>query len=192
MKKGISLTLTQLFPTIILGKRIPIISEKIESKYWLIGFIEGQGNFYIKIKKLNNEIRPSVHHSVQDSSIHQGWMDESRTGVAPQQISAVFSISQHSEDKHLMNLIKNYLNCGKLELVSTRPNTVNFIVYKIKDISQNVITLFESSPLFGIKRLDFEDFYEAVFLIEKGKHLTEDGKKTIVRIKERMNTKRKF
>ena len=79
-----------------------------------------------------------------------------------------------------------------MELVSTRPNTVNFIVYKIKDISQNVITLFESSPLFGIKRLDFEDFYEAVFLIEKGKHLTEDGKKTIVRIKERMNTKRKF
>ena len=106
-------------------------------------------------------------------------------------IVAVFSISQHSQDKHLMNLIKNFLNCGNLEFVPTRPNTVNFVVYKISDISQKILTLFESCPLFGIKRLDFEDFSIAVSLIEKGEHLTPAGKKAVEALKNKMNSKRK-
>lgn len=164
MKKGISSDLVKLFPTVKIGKIIPILSEKIVSKSWLIGFIERKGNFYINIKEINNEIK---------------------------RITAVFSISQHSEDTHLMNLIKDYLNCGNLKFVPTIPNIVNFVVYSTQDISHKIITLFNNCPLIGIKRFDCQDFSEAVSLMEKGEHLTEHGKKRIALIKGKMNTKRK-
>ena len=164
MKKTISPILTNLFPTVKIGEKIPIFSEKIESKSWLLGFIEGKGNFYIKIKKINHEIKS---------------------------VTPVFSISQHSQDTHLMNLIKDYLNCGNLEFVPTRPNIVNFVVYKIHDISNKILIFFNEFPLIGIKRLDCEEFFQVVSLMNEGEHLTYDGKKTIANIKKKMNSKRK-
>jgi hypothetical protein len=91
-----------------------------------------------------------------------------------------------------MNVIKDYLHCGKLEFVHTRPNIVNFVVYKINDISHKILPLFNSSPLIGIKRLDCEDFSKVVFMMENEKHLTQNGKKFIEIIKGKMNSKRKI
>ena len=63
---------------------------------WLIGFVDGEGCFYLKITR-------------------------------KKQIVLSFSITQHYRDKDLFNIIKNYLACGIMEEISTRPNTISDI-----------------------------------------------------------------
>jgi len=99
MNKGLTSSLKTIFPNVV--ERPIIIHQIIKSPLWLVGFVDGEGCFYLKKNK---------------------------------QVKLVFSISQHSRDKVLFNIIKNYLNCGIIEEVSTIPNTVNLVVYKLEDI----------------------------------------------------------
>jgi hypothetical protein len=70
----------------------------------------------------------------------------------------VFSISQHVRDELLLTKLIDYLGCGKIERALTRPNLVNFVVYKFSDILVKVIYFFQSYPLQGIKYMDYHDF----------------------------------
>jgi hypothetical protein len=126
--------------------------------------VDGEGCFSIKIKK-NKKIP---------------------------QVLLAFSISQHSRDRNLLNIIKNYLECGVIENVSTRPNSVNFVVYKFDDILDKIIPFFEKNHLFGVKLLDYQDFCRAAFLMKHKVHLTEQGVNKILKIKIEMNRQRKF
>lgn len=126
--------------------------------------MDGEGCFYIKVKK--------------DKKIPQ--------------VLLAFSISQHSRDANLLNIIKNYLGCGVIENVSTRPNSVNFVVYKFNDILDKIIPFFEKNHLFGVKLLDFQDFCRAAFLKKDKIHLTEQDVNLILKIKNGMNRQRKF
>lgn len=164
MNKGLSDSLMILFPGIKKVERAIISSQSIKSPSWLSGFVDGEGCFYIKTKKKNNTVI---------------------------QITPTFSISQHSRDFYLMNIIKDYLGCGILEKVKTRPNSVNFVVYKNSDISKIIIPLFKENIVLGVKSLDFFDFCKVNNLIEKKLHLTPEGISEIIRIKKGMNSKRK-
>lgn len=163
MNKGLSNYLKTQFPLKKVDKAI-ICSQVIKSPLWLAGFIEGEGCFYIKIKKGNNNI--------------------------VKQISLNFSISQHSRDLYLMNIIKDYLNCGLIEKVSTRPNCVTFVVYKYLDILEKIIPLLNINPLLGVKSLDFKDFCKAASIIENNSPITQKGINEILRIKKGMNSGR--
>jgi len=163
MNTGLSNILKELFPEVKNIKPVerPVItSQRIESEKWLLGFIEGEGNFYIR------------------SSITQ--------------VALAFSISQHSRDGHLMGVIRNYFSCGKLERPSTRPNIVNFVVYKHEDILNRIVSFFTLNPIIGIKRLDFNDFCKVSSLMKNNIHLTKEGGEKIMFIKKNMNTGRKL
>ena len=54
---------------------------------WLVGFIDAEGNFYVKITEKDKKPR----------------------------ISLIFSLSQHSRDFLLMNQILEFLECGIIE-----------------------------------------------------------------------------
>jgi transcription initiation factor IIE alpha subunit len=51
--------------------------------------------------------------------------------------------------------------------------------------------MFKIHPIQGIQKLEYQDFCNVAALIDKGKHLTDDGLAEIIGIKDRMNTKRK-
>nr|YP_009574377.1 hypothetical protein [Arthrobotrys musiformis]QBM31495.1 hypothetical protein [Arthrobotrys musiformis]QBM31689.1 hypothetical protein [Arthrobotrys musiformis] len=164
MNKGLTVTLKTMFPNIIPVER-PIVSlQVIKNPLWLVGFVDGEGCFYINVKK--NEKRS--------------------------QVLLAFSISQHSRDENLLNIIKIYLGCGIIEKVSTRPNNVNFVVYKFDDILNKIIPFFEKNHLFGVKLLDYQDFCKVVFLMKDKIHLTEEGVNRILKIKNEMNRQRKL
>jgi len=91
-----------------------------------------------------------------------------------------------------MGVIKDYFNCGKLERPSTRPNTVNFVVYKHKDILNRIVSFFTLNTILGIKRLDFNDFCKVSSLMKNKVHLTNKGREKIMHIKKYMNTGRKL
>ncbi len=80
------------------------------------------------------------------------------------QVNLVFSMSQHFRDSNLFNVIRNYLACGIIEKSYTRPNTVNFVIYKLEDIKK-IMSILEENPLITHKHLDFNSFKEITYLM---------------------------
>lgn len=77
----------------------------------------------------------------------------------------MFSISQHSRDSGLLEVIKSYLDCGLIKKVPGRANAVNLVVYKLEDVSQKRIPIFEKHSLVTPKSLDFYYFKKVSFLM---------------------------
>jgi len=160
MNKGLSENIKFRFPEIIPISR-PIIKNQILSNpFWLVGFVDGEGCFYVKITS--------------------------------KQIILVFSISQHIRDLALLNIIKNYLNCGIIETVTTRPTQSTFINYKFNDNLEKIIPFFKQHSLLSNKLLNFKDFDQIAQLIKNKEHLTSTGLDKIKFLKSRMNTKRSY
>ena len=106
------------------------------------------------------------------------------------QVSISFSVSQHVRDELLLSKFIGYLDCGKIEKVSTRPDSVAFVVYKFSDILGKIIPFFQSYSLQGIKYMDLRDFIEVANIMENKSHLTFEGLKKIKSLKSGMNTGR--
>jgi hypothetical protein len=106
------------------------------------------------------------------------------------QVVISFSISQHVRDELLLTKFIEYLGCGKIEKVSTRPDIVTFVVYKFSDILEKIIPFFQRYSLQGIKYLDYKDFCEVANIMVNKSHLTLEGLKKIKSLKSGMNTGR--
>lgn len=165
MNWGLSEKLRFQFPTVISVLRPVVSFESIADPNWLAGFVDGEGCFYVNTKKAKAYL----------------------TGF---QVIMTFSITQHVRDELLFNKFIDYLGCGKIEKVSTRPNEVRFVVYKFSDILNKIIPFFQNYPLQGIKLQDFCDFCKIANIMEKKDHLTLEGLKKIKSLKSGMNTGR--
>ena len=142
-----------------------IQSNIIPDPQWISGFVSGEGNLDVGIKKSKNVI---------------GY-----------QVYLRFRISQHARDTKLMELIMNYLGAGRLERDSRKP-VIYLVINKISEINQIVIPFFNQYPICGNKHLDYLDWCKIANLIESGAHLTNDGLAEIQRIKDGINTGRKY
>nr|AMX22299.1 LAGLIDADG endonuclease [Cryphonectria parasitica] len=111
---------------------------------------------------------------------------KSKQGFA---VQLAFTITQHSRDKELLNVIAQFLECGR---VADRSNggACDFIVNSIKDLKNKIIPFFNKYPLLGTKSLNYQDFVKVFELMDTKKHLTQDGLATIIKIKSGMNTGR--
>jgi hypothetical protein len=98
-----------------------------------------------------------------------------------------FSISQHVRDELLLTKFIDYLGCGNIEKVSTRPGRVTFVVYKFSDILEKIIPFFQSYPLQGIKAMDYKDLCKIANIMKDKSHLTPEGFKKIKSLKSGMN-----
>jgi hypothetical protein len=165
LKSSLNLGLSKKLPDNF--KVVPVERPKftptfISDPSWLAGFCEGESCFYINI----------------------GKSPKSKTGWA---VQLVFKITQHSRDIQLLELIKNFLDCGRIE--KRAGFAADFTVTSIKDIDSKILTFFYKYPLLGSKLLNLNDFKEAFKIMEKG-HLTEEGLNKIRVIKAGMNTGR--
>jgi ribosomal protein L32 len=71
------------------------------------------------------------------------------------QVQLRFQITQHSQDKVLMDRIVKCLNCGNYKLRSDIIGDI--VVTKFSDIYNKIIPFFQKFPIEGIKALDFSD-----------------------------------
>ena len=161
---GISNDLKLSFINTVPTQRLIIKTTNIPDFKWISGFVSGEGNFFVDIFK--------------SSSNKIGY-----------QVKLRFSITQHSRDKELLELIGKYLDAGVLNIHSE--NAFVFKITKLVDLNKKVILLFEQNPVQGVKHLDYLDFCEVVKIMNEGKHLTTEGLDLIRTIKNKMNTKRK-
>jgi cytochrome c oxidase subunit 3 len=140
------------------------INKEILDPYWLVGFVDAEGCFYIKPNKSKSELRRDRY-------------------------SLVFTISQHSRDLLLLNNIVDYLQCGVIETPNGR-NEGRYIVYKFNDHLEKIMPFFEKFNLVTVKQLDFLDYKKAASLLKKKSLITEEDLFNIQFIKSGMNKNR--
>jgi LAGLIDADG endonuclease len=165
MNLGLSDELKSNFINTVPVQRPTIKTTNIPDSNWISGFVSGEGNFFVDIFKSNSN----------------------KIGF---QVKLRLSITQHSRDKELLELIVKNLAAGIVNIHSE--NAFVFKVSKLVDLIKKIIPLFEQNPIRGVKQLDFLDFCEVAKLMNEGKHLTTEGLDLIRAIKNKMNTKRKY
>jgi hypothetical protein len=158
LNRGLPEKLKAEFPDILPITRSLVVNQQIKDPYWLAGFADGEGNFYIDIYKAKTNIGFGV--------------------------TLRFKLNQHSRDAELMKTLIEYLGCGNYYL---KQDIVEFIVKRCDDNLNKIIPFFDKYPLLGNKALDFADFKRAVELVAKKDHLTELGLEELRLIKSKMN-----
>lgn len=166
MNKGLPELLKKAFPNTVPVLRPEFNIDTIYHPNWLVGFVDGEGCFYVNMK-----------------------ITSSKLG---HQVLLIFSLSQHSRDETLFKCIVNYLGYGIIEKVKTRPNSVAFVVYKFSDIWDKLVPFFREYPLQSVKLLNFFDFCKIANLMLVKAHLTKEGIEKISSIKSQMNTGRSY
>jgi hypothetical protein len=125
----------------------------------LAGFTDGEGSF-------NVSFRPRPDYQV------------------PWKVSVSFNVSQ--KDRVILALFKRYLGCGTLR---SRPDGVWYYeVTNLNAVVENVIPFFERFGFLSAKKKrDFFKFKQIVSLMQKGAHLTPNGIREILEIRDDMN-----
>ena len=140
-----------------MDSRIKRVPPKIG--YYLAGFADGEGSF-------NVSFRPRKDYPV------------------PWKISLSFNVSQ--KDRVILSLFKRHLGCGTLR---GRPDGVWYYeVTNFNAIRENVIPFFERFAFLSAKKKrDFTKFKQIVALVREGAHLSPDGIREILEIRNDMN-----
>ena len=135
------------------------INKSISNQY-LTGFVEGEGCFSVGFSKRND--------------LPLGW-----------QIITEFHLSQNPGGKNILSVFQERLDCGYIKRnhpKSKKDKTWVLIVKNRDDLNQKLIPFFEKNRLHTSKLKDYQIFKQTLKLIEKKKHLTYKGLKTIVNL----------
>lgn len=162
MNKGASDFVKSEFSQIVPVEREIIKTTNIPDPQWVSGFVSGEGNFDAGIRKA--------------------------TSTRKERVYLRFRISQHKRDLNLMELIIQYLGCGRIEYDNRKEHSViTIVVGNFKDIHLKIIPFFIQNPIKGIKYLDYLDWCKIAELVSLGKHKTDKGLEEIKKIEALMN-----
>lgn len=130
---------------------------------WVVGFIDGEGTFYIGIMK-------------------------NATMAVRYQVQLQFSITQHIRDTDLMLKIQSFFDCGSV--VNDGKTKKQFRIRHFGDLETKLFPLLEKYPLQTQKKLDALSFREVHRMMKSGLHLTSHGLEQIRAVQATMNRAR--
>ena len=133
--------------------------------YWVSGFVDGEGTFYVGINK--------------NSTMKIGY-----------QVLPEFRVVQHEKDVVVLHALKKFFNCGVVRV--NHGDRMEYRVRSVKHLSQIIIPFFDKHPLITQKKFDYITFRKIVFLMKENKHLNEKGLQRILTLSRTMNRKNKF
>ncbi len=132
--------------------------------YWLSGFVDGEGTFYVGINK-NDTMKINF------------------------QVLPEFRIVQHEKDIKLLYALKKFFGAGVVRV--NHDTRYELRIRSIEHINKYVIPHFDKYPLLTQKKFDFFKFKEIIKLMNENKHLTAEGIKEILTIAAKMNRQNK-
>ena len=132
--------------------------------YWISGFVDGEGTFYVGINP-NNTMLNKI------------------------QILPEFRVVQHKKDIKLLYALKSYFKAGVVRI--NDDDRYELRIRKIQDLREIVIPHFQKYPLITQKKFDFIKFTKIVSLINQNEHLNHAGILKIIDISCKMNRKNK-
>lgn len=87
-----------------------------------------------------------------------------------------------------MDSLIPFFGCGYIkEKATPQFKWLVFAVTRFSDIKDKIIPFFRTNNIIDVKSQDFEDWCKVAELIDRKKHLTEEGLKEIYNIKSGMN-----
>lgn len=126
---------------------------------YFAGFVDGEGSFNVSLRKRDD-------HAL-------GW-----------QIILTFNVSQR--DVTVLALLKKHFGCGRLQ--KRADGVWYFVVSNPTAIQERIIPFFEKySFLSSNKKKNFSLFKKIAIMMAKNEHLTPEGMKSIVLLRERLN-----
>lgn len=146
LNKGLTPLLCQHFLDIVPCERPQFELPKSFDPFWLLGFVEGEGCFYVK----------TYDRVAKNNCI----------------VTLKFILSQHSRDRLLLQSLIHYLGCGRIE---ETPIIARLVISKPEDIQTKVLPFFAKYPLIGTKKHDYFDWCRVVELTINKAHLTKQG-----------------
>ena len=127
--------------------------------WYISGFTDGEGSFNVSFRKGNGH--------------RLGW-----------QVQLTFNVSQR--DVSNLELLRQQLGCGRLQ--HRRDGVHCFVVGDHQSIITRVIPFFEKFSFFSLsKKKNFSLFREIALFVKNGAHLTSEGLREIVAIREKLN-----
>lgn len=137
--------------------------QKLASQ-WVTGISDSEGNFSIFSQKTKSGYK----------------------------FTLAFKVTQKGHSAGILYDLKRYFECGNVHIDNKKEDAYKFNVNKLDDIINQIIPHFDRYPLLTSKNLDYQDLKKVAFMMKDGLHLTEDGFKNILLIKENMNSSRPF
>lgn len=137
---------------------------------YLVGFVEGEGCFYIGIVK-------------------------SKETITHWQVIYFFKVSQNPSGKIVLEKLKEKLNCGYIKQNSYSNKSDKSLAYVVRDLPSiiELVIPFFKGKLLTKKAQDFDKFCQVIELVRKKEHFKKRGMLKILEIAYSMNTgKRKF
>lgn len=127
--------------------------------WYLAGFVDGEGSFNVSLRKKTDYI--------------QQW-----------QISPSFNVSQR--DPTILALLKRHFGCGKIK--KRKDGLYMYEVTNYQMIQERIIPFFRKFQfLSASKKYNFSIFCKISQLMNRKVHLTENGLKEILRLREKLN-----
>lgn len=139
----------------------------IVSDDYIVGFVEGEGMFYIGI--------------VPSRETKTGW-----------QVIYFFKVSQNPVGREVLSALKDRFGCGYVKENSHSDVTDKSLAYVVRDLEglrNSVIPFFDNKLI--IKKDAFDKFRRVIKLVSEKKHLSYEGIKEISSIAYSMNTKKR-
>jgi hypothetical protein len=127
--------------------------------YYLAGFTDGEGSFNVNFRKRKDY-------------------------PVPWKVSLCFNVSQ--KDQAILNLLKTHLQCGTLR--SRSDGVWYYEVNNLAAIVEHVIPFFDCFGFLSAKKQrDFAKFKQIAAMVQAREHLSEEGIKMILAIRQDMN-----
>ena len=161
----ISESIMSMFSSIEPVKRPERTDFTIYHPYWVVGYVEGEGMFFVNIYKR------------KDTVLGEG-------------VKLVFKITQDRKNLALLESFTSVFTVGKVYKQSPTVRVLDFMITGLADITKYLIPFFQAYPLEGAKKEDFEDFVKVGELMKSKAHLNKDGLEQIRLIKSGMNSNR--
>ncbi len=108
--------------------KIPIENLAVINPNYISGFVSGDGTFSLV---------------TGPESFHKGF---GRT---------ILGITQHVNNKLLLEAILNYFSIGTVTSLTSKPNENTYVVSNKEDLNKKIIPFFEKYPLYGLHSISF-------------------------------------
>lgn len=139
---------------------------------WITGFVDGEGCFTVSIFK-NYKAQRKL-----------GW-----------QVFPEFVVSQGEKSLSVLELIKNYFNCGYIIKNKRNDNhhedMFKYCVRSLSDLETKIVPFFTQNKLLTAKRRDFIIFKEILKMMGRKDHLNLKGLRKIASLALQMNRKKR-
>jgi hypothetical protein len=146
---------------------------------WIVGFTDGEGCFSIGfIKQVDRK---------EDNRIRRGY----KTGY---QVFHEFAVTQGESSLPSLKEMKKFFGVGRIYVNKRYDNHTEhlyrYVVRKREELLDVIVPFFMQHRLRTTKLEDFKKFVRCLQLVNKNKHLEQDGLVAIAKIAEKMNRKK--